>query len=182
MIQCKSVIISGRPGSGKSALAKEISKQYGWKMFSVGRLWREIWNKTYPGGEMTFEMYWRNTSIEENMEMDKKAGRTIQEGRIVADLRFSKAVSDPDVLKVFVDADLEVRARRVIEAGRYKMLAVDDVCRILVDREKDEVRMGKYVYGEDYDYRNLLNYNVALNSGMLDIEDEVKMIGEFITG
>ena len=41
--------------------------------------------------------------------------------------------------------------------------------------------MGKRIYGEDYDYRNSLNYHAVLNSGMLDLEEEINIIGKFIT-
>lgn len=176
----KSILISGRPVSGKSTLASALAKLYGWKVFSVGKLWREEWEKKHPNRGITFEEYWRGTSEEANTEMDKRAKAIIEGGNVIGDLRFSELTKDPEVLKVFIDAGIKTRAERAKNKKEYHDLTYKQIKETLNKREKDELRMGRSIYGRNYDYRNPLHYHLVLNSGMLKLEEEVKAVAELM--
>ncbi len=175
-----SMLISGRPVSGKSTLASVLSKMYGWEVFSIGKLWRDEWKRKYPNQEIRFEQYWGKTSAEENLKMDRKAKEIIEKGGVIGDLRVSAVTDDPRVLKVFVDADMDVRIERAKNKKEYAKLPNEKIRAILNKREKDELKMYKSTYGKNYDYRNPLNYHLVLNSGMLRLENEAKAIAELM--
>ena len=180
MASYTSMLISGKPVSGKSTLASVLSKMYGWEVFSVGKLWREEWERKYPNQKVKFEDFWGKTSAEDNLKMDKKAKDILEEGGVIGDMRVSALTTDPKVLKVFVDADIDVRIERAKNKKEYKDLPDKKIRAILNKREKDELKMYKSTYGKSYDYRNPLNYHLVLNSGMLKLENEAKAIAELM--
>lgn len=171
-----SILISGKPLSGKSTLVSALSKIYGWEAFSVGKLWREEWKRRYPDGEVSFEEYWGKTTLEENKAMDQKAKEKIEKGHVIGDFRFAHLTSNPNVLKVFVDADISTRMERARSRKEYSSLSKRELRKLLNKREKDEVKMEKSLYGKRYDYRNPLNYHIVINSGSLKLDEEVKII------
>jgi cytidylate kinase len=170
------VILSGLPGSGKSTLANELSESYGWEIYSVGRLWRERYSELHPDGCMPFEEYWRRTTLEDNLEVNRIARGVFERGNVIGDSRYSIYCKDLPALLAFVTADLETRAGRAAAAGKYDGRAADDIKRTLMEREADEVRVGRALFGEGYDYRDARHYHVVLNSGMLTVDEEVAVI------
>lgn len=171
-----SILISGRPLSGKSTVVSALSKIYGWEAFSVGKLWREEWKRRYPNGGVSFEEYWGRTTPEENRAMDRKAKEKIESGNIIGDFRFSALTRSSNVLKVFIDASINTRMERVRSKGDYSLLSKREIRATLNKREKDELKMGRSIYGKRYDYRDPLNYHVVINSGLLKLDQEVKII------
>ncbi|MEI6731905.1 MAG: nucleoside monophosphate kinase [archaeon] len=167
------VVISGVPGSGKGALAKKLSEKLGWKIFSKGELFREMHKKKHPAGEVPFEEFWKSLSKEEQEEMDRKALEVLKSGNAIGDFRYAKSCEGIDALFIYVTAELEVRANRAMNTGKYAGKSVEEIKRILQAREEDEVKIGKELFGQDYDYRNLGDYNLILDSGDLKIEEEL---------
>lgn len=174
------IILSGLPVSGKSTIANSLSKIYEWPIHSIGRLWREEHKKLYPKCEVSFEEYWGNTSLEDNLRMNLKAREIFAKGNIIGDTRYSIYCQDLPLLLVFVYADLDVRVKRGLESGKYKGKSLEDIKNIIKKRENDEVEMGKRLYGKDYDYIDPKHYHLILNSGMLTIEEEMLTIEQLI--
>lgn len=173
-----SILISGRPVSGKSTLVLALSKIYDWEVFSVGKLWREEWERRYPNHEIRFDEYWAKTSMEENLEMDRKAQAILEKGNVIGDLRVSAITENLKVLKVFVDASITVRIERAKNKKEYSGLSSKEIRNILNKREKDELKMYRLAYGKKYDYRDPLNYHLVINAGILKLEEEVRIIME----
>lgn len=178
-----SVLLSGLPGCGKSTLSKLLSKELGWELFSVGDLWREQWKMLYPEGEISFEDYWKNTSFEKNREMDMRAKERFKQGNVVADSRYSIHCKDIPSLRVFIDADSETRTLRASNTDRYRGKSVDEIRKILLEREEEEVSKGKILfkdYDENYDYRDPKHYHQILNSQEMSLEWMTKFLKDKI--
>lgn len=173
MLLYKSVILSGTPASGKSALAKLIEQEYGLEIHSIGKLWRQKWTKLYPNN-IPFEDFWRGSSRKDNMEMDRLAKERIDKGGVIADSRYAAIYSDDKCLKIFLDADLKLRARRVSGRQEYSGKTIEEIEGILERREEDECVIGKDLFGKDY--RDSSIYHIVLNTGLLSIDQEFEIV------
>ena len=174
------IILSGLPGSGKTTLIESLMKLYSWPKYSIGEMYREKWREKHPDGKVSFEEYWRGVSKEENAEVNRAAKEIFVKGNVIGDTRYSIYCKEhKNNLLVFVTAGLQTRAERALKDNdKYKGKSVDDVRRILVQREYDEMSVGNDLFR--YDYRDSSNYHITLNSGMLSVEDEVYLITRMV--
>ncbi len=175
----RGVIMSGLPCSGKSVLCKKLSDEYGWKIFSFGQMWRDKWRIAYPDGHISFEEYWRNTSLEENKQVNVEGRELFRKENFTIDSRYSAFYcKDLPYLRVFLYAPLEIRASRCKERedGRVadglapKARGVEELRVVLQAREEDELQTGIKIFGEDY--RERKHYDVMLDTSGLTIAQE----------
>ena len=76
-----------------------------------------------------------------------------------------------DCLKVFIHADMESRAKRIVEVYGEREEAPEKRL-----KEKDKRRSAYYHFYTDSDWGDMMNYDIALNSGELGIEKCVDII------
>ncbi|MFH1420683.1 MAG: cytidylate kinase family protein [Candidatus Aenigmatarchaeota archaeon] len=175
-MQYDGIILSGFPVSGKSTLAKRLSGIYQWPVYSVSKAFRDAWQQKYPDGKVTFEEYWRNEiTFEQNMDVNVIAHGVFEKGKVIGETRYTYAFRDLPLLFVFLAADLDVRAERGSKE-RYKGNTPEEVKRILLQRESDELVTGFKLFGDDYDWRKPQHYHLTLNSGMLTMEQEIEIV------
>ena len=168
------VILSGTPGSGKSTLLRAIAERQTWPIFSIGDFWKERWRAAHPQADIDFATYWKNTSYKENLRVNLEARKIYEKGNIVSDSRYSAAYcQDLPLLLVFVNASIEVRARRAIGNVLYQGKNNLAIIETLVQREIDEVTRGKELFGRDYDFRDEGWYDAILNTSRMTIGDEL---------
>jgi cytidylate kinase len=170
----KSVVLSGKPMSGKSTLNARLRKALRWRYLSVGGLWRQRWEKEHPRKEVDFDEWWGGTSLEDNRRMDRRVKKMVEVGGVVADLRYPQKYGK-NVFRIFVTADLDVRAARAKQHMEgYRNRTVNEIRKMLVKREEDELRVGKKLYG--IDYRDPGYYHIVLNSGILTVDEELSAV------
>lgn len=174
------IIISGVPGSGKDVLSEILSKEIGWKIQSIGGIWRKRysdWIKNNPDNKISFEEYWKSQDEATQMQVNIEARKLLELGRLILDSRFSVAYAgDLPVLKIFLTADLEIRAGRAFRIGKYGNRSLEEIKNILLNRESDELSWGKKLYGNNFDYRKRELYDLILDTGKVSIEEEVEEI------
>ena len=175
----KGVIMSGLPCSGKSVLCERLASEYGWEIFSFGKMWRDKWRLVYPTGNVSFENWWRNTTIEDNRQVNTTGRELFKKKSYVIDSRYSAFYcKDLPYLLVFLSADLDIRVKRckeredreVAEGAIPKGRGEEELRRILQEREQDELRMGREIFGEDY--RDWSHYDSMLNTSGLTVMQE----------
>lgn len=175
------VILSGTPGAGKSTLARELARKQEWRAFSLGDYWKERWRKEFPRGEIDFASYWRQSSAEDNMAINREARQAFEQGGVVCDSRYSAAYcQDLPLLLVYLNAPLLVRAQRMRESKLYKSMTIADIVHTLHTREVDEVVRGKEFFGEAYDYRNPRWYDLCMDSERRSIDEELRIIRGYL--
>ncbi len=172
------VVISGLPGAGKGILAKKLAELYKWKVVSAGNLWRERYRTLYPNKEVNFEDYWKRISLFEQKHMDEHLRALIEKGNIIGDFRYAKSCVGVRALFVFLTSDITIRAKRALATRKYSGKMIEEIKDILKEREKDEVEIGKKIYGEDYDFRDEKYYNLILDSGTLSLAEEINVINK----
>jgi len=144
------ITITGTPGSGKSTLAKALAARLGYRHYSIGDLRREhaaeqglslaAYNKLSETGEEDTD-----TAFD---EYQQRLGT--KEDRFVMDSRLGWHFI-PTSIKLFVDADEEVRARRLLKRESVAEAADDLEHAKQLNRERtasDRARYLKY-YGLD---------------------------------
>src|SRR3989338_3437620 len=103
-----SIIISGLALAGKSTLVKRLSEAYNWPVHYIGGIWLEKWKKLYPDEEISFEDYWRKTTLEDNLEMERLSREIVYRGRVICDGRYAVNHASNSLL-VFITADIDKR-------------------------------------------------------------------------
>lgn len=158
----ESIVVSGKPFSGKTTLSKLVAEHFGWKYISIGEMWRTEWKKRYPKGDMSFENYWNETTDDENRAMDKMAGDVVRRGHVVADMRYGFLHRDPQTLIIFIDCDIDERAKRALEGNKYPGRDFAQIKDIIEQRERDEVDRCQALYKSNY--QSPENYDMLFDS------------------
>ena len=172
------VTISGTPGCGKSTVAGLLEKKLGIKYIYSGMIFRKQAEKH----KMTLEEFGKY--CEKNPDVDKeldkqqikilKKGNIILEGRLAGWLAYQNKIS---ALKVMLDADIDIRARRIIkrekgEIGKRK--------KEIQDRERSESLRYKKYY--DIDLRDTSIYDLVIDTANKTPEEIVEIITKKLKG
>ena len=178
-----SLVVSGLPCSGKSALVRRLHEETNWPIHSIGDLFRGKLKKLQESGEadksLTIKDWWPTVPDEEQIKVNKDLLELASKGKIIADTRYAfylkGSASNP--LFVFLTANLGVRAKRVmISKLEYQGKPLEKIMADLNKREIDEVEMGLRLFGRDYRFPS--DYDLILDSERLSIEQEAsKVIG-----
>ena len=169
------IAISGKAGSGKSTVAKELAKKLGLKHYSVGDLMRKMAKEK---GITLLELGRR-------AEKDKSIDRELDERQIelgsnekdfVIDGRLTAFFMPKADLKVFLDCDDKVRAERVLKNERKdeRGKSLNEIIKKINEREESERKRYKGYYNADYYNKSL--YDLVINTTFLTVEEVIDNI------
>ena len=160
------ITLTGNLGSGKSTLSKILEAEYGYEIFSTGKVIRQIAEEQ---GVSVLEM---NKLMEKDHKYDHMIDDTT--ARISREQKDKKLLFDSrlawnfveESFKVFLSVSLPVAASRVLaDASRGAVesyASVEECMASLKDRAATEDRRYKEIYG--IEYFNYANYNLVLDS------------------
>jgi predicted cytidylate kinase len=166
------ITISGTPGSGKTTVSQILEKKLGLRYVYSGDVFREM-AKKYNMPLEDFGKY-----CEKHREIDQqlddyqldilKKGNVIVEGRIAGWIAYRNNIP---ALKVLIDADIETRAKRVVnrEKGDVKKRKKE-----IITREKSEAARYKKYY--NIDLKDTSIYDVVIDSGSKTPEEIADII------
>lgn len=160
------ITLTGNLGSGKSTLSKILEAEYGYEIFSTGKVIRQIAEEQ---GVSVLEM---NKLMEKDHKYDHmiddttaRISREQKEKKILFDSRLAWNFVE-ESFKVFLSVSLSVAASRVLaDASRGAVesyASVEECMASLKDRAATEDRRYKEIYG--IEYFNYANYNLVLDS------------------
>lgn len=160
------ITLTGNLGSGKSTLSKILENDYGYEIFSTGKICRAIAEKY---GVSVLEM---NKMMGEDHKYDHeiddttaRISRENPEKNILFDSRLAWNFVEKS-FKVFLSVSLDVAAQRVKgddkrgEVESYT--SIEDAKQKLKERAETEDARYKEIYG--IEYFNMANYNLILDS------------------
>ena len=160
------ITLTGNLGSGKSTLSRILEAEYGYEIFSTGKVIRQIAEEQ---GVSVLEM---NKLMEKDHKYDHmiddttaRISREQKDKKILFDSRLAWNFVE-ESFKVFLSVSLTVAASRVLgdtsrgEVESYK--SVEECMASLKDRAATEDRRYKDIYG--IEYFNYANYNLVLDS------------------
>lgn len=166
------ITISGTPGSGKTTVSRLLEKKLGLKYIYSGDVFREMAKKYNMSLEDFGKYCEKHRDVDQQLddyqlEMLKK-GNVIVEGRIAGWIAHRNNIL---ALKVLIDADVETRAKRVVnrEQGDVKKREKE-----IVTREKSEATRYKKYY--NIDLKDTSIYDAVIDSGNKTPEEIVDII------
>lgn len=160
------ITLTGNLGSGKSTLSKILEAEYGYEIFSTGKVIRKI---AEEHGVSVLEM---NKLMGEDHkydhEIDDTTARISRENpdkNILFDSRLAWNFVEKS-FKVFLSVSLDVAAQRVkadeTRGGVECYASLEDAKQKLKERAETEDSRYKEIYG--IEYFNMSNYNLILDS------------------
>ncbi|BAB65393.1 (d)CMP kinase [Sulfurisphaera tokodaii] len=169
------IVISGPPGSGKSTVAKILSKNLSLKYISAGHIFRELAEKE---GLSLLEL---NKKAEENFEIDKKIDREIfriasTEKNIIIESHIGgwllKDIAD---ITVYLNASIEIRAMRIAKRDNIPFTkAIEQI----IEREESHSRRFLAYYG--IDLSDLSVFDLVINTDNLQPDEISKIIEAYL--
>ena len=169
------ITISGKAGSGKSTVAKELAKQLKLKHYSIGDLMRQM------AKERNISLLELGKAAEKDSSIDKELDeRQIKLGKgennFVIDGRLTAHFIPNADVKVFLECEDRVRAERILKDER-KDEESKDINRVISkirERESSERKRYKQYYGIDYYDEEM--YNLVIDTTNLSVKEVVGRI------
>ena len=173
------ITISGKAGSGKSTVAKLLSKKLNLRHYSIGDLMRVM------ATERGISLLELNKLAEKDKSIDFELDNRLKElgkkkDNFVVDGRLTAFFIPNAEIKVFLDADDEVRAERILKDKRQheKSKNLKDAINNIKKREESEKKRYQKYYGVDYLNKKLYNY--VIDTTKLNPNQVVERISGFV--
>ena len=166
------IAISGTAGSGKSTIAKLLAKKLHYKHYSMGDFQREIAKEKGVSIVELGELEKKDPAIDRMVD-DRQRLLGEKKDDLVIDSWLS-AFFIPNSYRIFMDAGIEERAKRVFgrEKGAYK--DIKDAASKIKQREKTNRERWKKFYG--FDFMDKRNYDLVINTSGKTIDEIAKKI------
>ena len=174
------ITITGRPGSGKSTIAKRLADSLNYEYFSAGDMVRRM------AEERGLTLKEMNLTAEEQEEIDYQIDdylkqMTIDGGELVVDARLGFHWMSQS-FKIFLDVTEQIAARRIFDdiqkevRSRQYAATLEEAAENTKIREESEWKRFKRLY--NIDYYDLSQYNCVVDTSIHGVEEAVSMIGK----
>lgn len=167
------IAVGGPPGSGTSTVCRILRERTGFKYVYAGEIFRNLARERCLS-LLEFGRTCENDpdidrTIDEMMlELARSGEDMILEGRMIAPLCKMENIGS---LRVFIFADKEVRARRLMERDGG---VLEEVIEKMEERELSERRRYEDFYGVDPEDHS--HYDIVIDSSKLTPDEEVDII------
>ncbi len=171
------ITINGQLGSGKSEICKILKEEYGFEIFHTGKIQRqyaeELGISTLELNELCKTDHRYDTIIDGKLVeyAEKERGKNV-----VFDSRMAWHFVK-DTFKVHLLVSPEVAANRVFynrQCAAETYASKDDAMRGLISRRKVEAERYEMLY--NVKMLNYSNYDLILDTSLMNIREEVKLI------
>ena len=172
------ITISGSAGSGKSTVGRELAEKLGFKYYYIGGFMRDMAHERDISLLDLSKQAEKDKSIDEELDQRQiKLGN--EEDNFVIDSRLGFHFI-PNSIKIFLDADIKVRAERIVqdtirnEHNVNLKTAIENIKK----RENSEKKRYKEYY--NLNYLDKKHFDFVLDTTMLTVEKVVDKIIEFV--
>ena len=175
------ITISGTAGSGKSTVGKLLALKLGFKHYSMGDVQRQIAQEKGITLLELGKLEEKDRTIDKMVDQ-KQIDLGKNEDNFVIDGRLSFHFI-PNSLKIFLDGNLDVRARRIFhdqlsDRSAEKNLSPEDTKKKIKEREASEIKRYAIYYAiNPYDKSN---YDLIIDGTDMTIEENADRIIAFI--
>ncbi len=168
------IAISGEVCSGKSTVSQRIARAYGLRCVSIGSLFRRIAEERGISLMRLHEVAESDESIDKLIDgvavEEARRGNAVVEGHLAGWI-----LKDLAHVKIYLKADVRVRARRLAERDGK---TVEEALREIVLRE--EMNRRRYLKIYNIDIRDLSVFDIVLDTTYLALDDVVTILKTFI--
>ncbi len=161
--------ISGKAGSGKTTVSRQLSERLGLIYVSMGKLFRELAKERDMGLAEFSKHAEDNKDID--LEIDNKQKKYAKEGNVLIEGRLSAHFIDNADLKVWLSASLEERVKRIVVRENRNH---NEVLNETNSREESEKKRYYKYYQMDID--DLTLYDIVINTQKWNVEQIVETI------
>src|SRR3989338_5787602 len=168
------ITISGKAGSGKSTVAKELAKRLHLKHYSIGDLMRQMAKERNISLLELGKIAEKDKSIDK--ELDERQMKLRTEDDFVIDGRLTAYFIPNADVKIFLECEDRVRAERILKDERKdeKNRDINEVISKIREREASERKRYKQYYGIDYYDEEM--YNLVIDTTNLSVKEVVGRI------
>ena len=166
------VTISGLIGSGKTTLARNISKRLNFRYISVGEIMRKMAEER--GISLLEFSRYAELNPEIDREIDKRQ-KSLVDGNCIVDGRLSAFFLNPD-LRIWIMAPLDTRIERIAKRDNLTREEAEDV---IIKREESERKRYREIY--DINLDDIGIYDIIINTERFSIEDATRIVSEIIS-
>jgi CMP/dCMP kinase len=174
-----SIVISGWPAVGKSTIAAELAKEFGFKAYNGGDILKMLasdqgylisrndWWDTSEGKKFMME---RRKNVSYDRQVDQKLLDIVKKGKaIITSYTLPWLVQGP--ICFWLKGSQINRAKRM--ANRDK-LSVSEAQKIIKVRDKENMNLYRKLYGFKFG-ENLSVFDFSLNTDLIDLDSLVEI-------
>lgn len=172
------ITISGTPGSGKSVVGRELASKLKYQHYSSGDFMRDMAEQKKISLLELSKIAEKDRSIDEEIDQ-RQIDLGMHEDNFVIDARLGFHFI-PKSIKIFIDADFNIRAERIFSDRIRKEHNVNlENTKENIERRENSEKMRYQEYYNINPY-NKENFNLIIDSSNISINDVVDKIIEFI--
>jgi predicted cytidylate kinase len=168
------ITISGKAGSGKSTVAKQLAEKLNLKHYSIGDLMRQLAKDKNISLAKLGKLAEKDETIDK--ELDDKQIELRNKDNFVIDGRLTAFFIPTADIKVFLNCDDKVRSERILKGGRKDESSKDinEVIKKIKEREESERKRYEKYYNVDFYDEKL--YNLIVDTTHIDVDEVVRQI------
>jgi len=172
------ITLNGKAGAGKSSVAKALAEKLGYNFYSAGDVRRKYavdkgltlaeLNKqaeTDPASDKLVDDYLKKISkTEDNLVIDSRLGFFFV----------------PHSIKIFLDAELKVRAKRALDKARPEenLKNLGEAVKLLKERDASDIRRYKKLYGVNP--FEMKHYDLVIDTSNNTVEQTLNIVLDFL--
>lgn len=162
---CKVIAIGGLHGTGKSTYAKAVAGEFGLRLSSAGKLFREIAGERGLSLEEMSELAKRDPSIDE--EIDALTKREVEKGSVVVEGQLvAWMAGEAADMRIYLFAPDELRFKRIAERDGLDIGRAREQTRIREAAQKE-----RYLNLYGIDANDLSAYDLIVDTSLLPLDD-----------
>ncbi len=159
------ITVSGLSGSGKSTVAKAISKAFNLELKSMGDIFREFAKEK----GITIEEFSKTRNEDTDILLDKKTIELAKQGKIILVGRLTGWVAGDNAdIKLWVDCEEDVRIKRV---AKRENISEEEAKIRIEERDNADAQRYKELYGIDINDKSI--YDILFDNTTATYEEAI---------
>lgn len=177
------IVIAGRPGSGKSSVAKEVASLLSFPRISSGDFQREMAKERGISIVELAKLEAKDPSLDRLVDKRQEGYAKEHDNFVIDSWLGAKFI--PQGIKIFLEGDESVRAKRIFLDSKNETRKDVDTYKTLEDAkrnmiERDRLNIERWIKYYDFDYTDIKNYDLVIDTTNLNLKEVVEIITDFI--